>query len=150
MTSLSLDGGYLVDGVGYPLHAGYGGQHQHALLAPAHGRGLLLGDLAVPVQVHVVEGGEGAEVAGQLVPGGGVSTKYFAKIFTMIWEYIAPRNVVSSWLPGGHEHVLSVPGHADGAARVEDEHLAHQVGVDALVLGYPHRAVCCVTTDWTR
>ena len=71
MTSLSLDGGYLVDGVGYPLHAGYGGQHQHALLAPAHGRGLLLGDLAVPVQVHVVEGGEGAEVAGQLVPGGG-------------------------------------------------------------------------------
>ena len=83
MTSLSLDGGYLVDGVGYPLHAGYGGQHQHALLAPAHGRGLLLGDLAVPVQVHVVEGGEGAEVAGQLVPGGGVSTKYLEMIFTI-------------------------------------------------------------------
>ena len=88
-----------------------------------------------------MEGGEGAEVAGQLVPGGRVSTKYFAMISTMIWEYIAPRNVVSPWLPGGHEHVLPVPGHADGAARVEDEDLAHQLGVDALVLGDPHRVV---------
>ena len=47
----------------------------------------------------------------------------------------------SPWLPGGHEHVLPVPGHADGAARVEDEDLAHQLGVDALVLGDPHRVV---------
>ena len=49
----------------------------------------------------------------------------------------------SPWLPGGHEHVLPVPGHADGAARVEDEDLAHQLGVDALVLGDPHRVVRC-------
>ena len=92
-----------------------------------------------------MEGGEGAEVAGQLVPGGESDNKIFFDDFynAMIWEYIAPRNVVSPWLPGGHEHVLPVPGHADGAARVEDEDLAHQLGVDALVLGDPHRLVRC-------